>query len=420
MWLNKSGIIKLLLLFFVALNISAYAQSPLKLSLEDSIKMALENNENIEIYKQIKESAKWQLNSTKKAKGVNITWQSNLYRISSNIYNTNFGNTLSMQVPISTGRRIEENINQQRLQLDSADISLKNEEQLIRFAVIEAYYNVLQKQNLLTIAESGVRMSSEQMDVIQTQYDEGTLVKSDLLHMQIELANYQQGLIDAKGSLEIAENQLLSLMGLPDDTQFETTDKFEYTPYPMTLKECLDFAKANRLDSKIAKNAVKQKETQIKILKSEEKPNISAVANKSITDNNAAHFNRSESWEAGVVMTWKIFNNNATKDSVKAAEAEVKRAKAEVDGVDKNIILQTKSAYIKMKAAEKNIETSAEAVLKAKENLSIAQARYEEGVDILLNLTDAQEKLIRAGTNYYTALYEYNLGRANLEKAIGK
>ncbi len=410
----------LFLLFFAVLSVSVYAQDPLQLSLEDCIKMALENNENIEIYKQIKESAKWQLSSAKKAKGVNISWQTSAYRIDRDYYYTTFGNTLSMQVPISTGRRIEETINRQLLQLDSADISLENQKQLIRFAVIEAYYNVLQCKNLVTIAESGVRMSSEQMSVIQTQYDEGALVKSDLLHMQIELANYEQGLIDAKGSLEIAENKLLSLIGLPIDTLIETTDKFEYSPYPMTLEECLEFAKANRLDSKIAKNAVKQSETQIKILKADEKPSISAVASKNITDNKASHFSRNESWEAGVVMTWKIFNNNETKHSVKSAEAEVKRAKAEAVGVDKNILLQTKSAYIQMKSAEKNIETSAEAVLKAKENLSISQARYEEGVDILLNLTDAQEKLIRAGTNYYTALYEYNLGRASLEKAIGK
>lgn len=416
-WIRRNC---LFVIFFFALDTSVYAQSHLQLSLEDSIKMALENNENIEISKQIKESAKWQLSSARKAKGVSITWQTNLYRINSDINNTNFGNTLSMQVPISTGRRLEETINHQRLQLDSADISLENQKQLIRFAVIEAYYNVLQRKNLVTIAESGVRMSSEQLSVIQTQYDEGSLVKSDLLHMQIELANYEQGLIDAKGALEIAENELLSLIGLPDDTLFETTDKFEYSPYPMTLEECLEFAKANRLDSKIAKNAVKQTETQIKILKADDKPNISALANKSISDNNASHYYRSESWEVGVMMTWKLFNNNVTKDSVKAAEAEVKKAKAEVVGVDKNIVLQTKSAYIQMKAAEKNIETSAEAVIKAKENLSIAQARYEEGVDILLNLTDAQEKLIRAGTNYYTALYEYNLGRASLEKAIGK
>ena len=72
------------------MHISVYAQIPLQLSLEDCIKRALENNENIEIYKQIKESAKWQLNSAKKAKGVNITWQTNLYRISSDIYITPF------------------------------------------------------------------------------------------------------------------------------------------------------------------------------------------------------------------------------------------------------------------------------------------------------------------------------------------
>ena len=407
-------------LFFILLDISVFAQTPLQLSLEDSIKRALENNENIEMFRQNKESAKWQLSSARKAKGVSLTWQTNLYRMNSDINNTNFGNTLSMQLPISTGGRIEENINHYRLQLDSADISLKNKEQEISFAVKEAYYNVLQRKNLVTIAESGVRMSSEQLSVIQTQYEEGSLVKSDLLHMQIELANYEQGLVDANGALEIAEIQLLSLIGLPDDTEFETIDKFEYSPYPMTLDECLEFAKANRLDSKIANNAVKQTETQIKILKSEEKPNVTAIANKSISDNNASHFYRNESWEVGVMMTWNFFNNNATKDSVKAAEANVKRAKAEVVGVDKNIVLQTKNAYIQMKTAEKNIETSAAAVLKAKENLSIAQARYEEGVDILLNLTDAQEKLIRAGTNYYTALYEYNLGRASLEKAIGK
>ena len=419
--MNRNFITYFFLLFFIALSFSVYAQSPLQLSLDECIQRALENNENIEIYKQLKESAKWQLSSAKKAKGVSITWQTNFNRISSDYYHSNFGNTLSMQVPISTGKRLEESINHQRLQLDYADISLKNEGQIVRFDVIEAYYNVLQKQNLVTIAESGVRMSSEQMDVIQTQYDEGTLVKSDLLHMQIELANYQQGLIDAKVALEIAEIKLLSLIGLPEDTKFETTDKFDYSPYSMTLEECLEFAKNNRLDSKIAKNTIKQTETQIKILKAEDKPTLSATANKSISDNKSgSHFDRSNSWEAGVMMTWKIFNNRATRDDIKAAEANVKKAKAEALGVDKSIILQTKSAYIQMKAAEENIKTSAEAVLKAKENMSIAQARYEEGVDILLNLTDAQEKLIRAGTNYYTALYEYNLSRASLEKAIGK
>ena len=41
--------------------------------------------------------------------------------------------------------------------------------------------------------------------------------------------------------------------------------------------------------------------------------------------------------------------------------------------------------------------------------------KYSLGYDV----TDAQEKLTQARTNYYTALYEYNLNKAALAKAMG-
>ena len=45
--------------------------------------------------------------------------------------------------------------------------------------------------------------------------------------------------------------------------------------------------------------------------------------------------------------------------------------------------------------------------------------RHVEGVDILLNVTNAQDKLAQTQTNYFTALYQYNLYRAQLEKTMG-
>ena len=72
-----------------------------------------------------------------------------------------------------------------------------------------------------------------------------------------------------------------------------------------------------------------------------------------------------------------------------------------------------------MKTAEDNIKAAAAAVKQAEESYTIAQVRYEEGVDILLSVADAQEKLTQARSNYSTALYQYNLYRATLEKAMG-
>ena len=72
-----------------------------------------------------------------------------------------------------------------------------------------------------------------------------------------------------------------------------------------------------------------------------------------------------------------------------------------------------------MKAAEENIRSTSLAVSQAEESSVIARVRYEEGVDILLTVTNAQEKLNQARTNYFTALYQYNLYKAQLEKALG-
>ena len=58
-------------------------------------------------------------------------------------------------------------------------------------------------------------------------------------------------------------------------------------------------------------------------------------------------------------------------------------------------------------------------VKQAEDSYMIARIRYEEGVDNLLGVTDAQEKLTQARSNYLTALYQYNLFRARLEKAMG-
>ena len=49
----------------------------------------------------------------------------------------------------------------------------------------------------------------------------------------------------------------------------------------------------------------------------------------------------------------------------------------------------------------------------------IAQMRYTEGIDNNLSVMDAQEKLTEARTNYYNALYTYNISKAQLDKAMG-
>lgn len=435
-----------------ATNFSA-SEAAVPLTLEESIQLALTNDEQIAAALADTKSARWSLSAARRQGGPTLSWSSNAYKIGgrdyrayndahdaygnggrdlydseghyrghvngSVAYHNTFANDFGVEIPLYTGGRLEGTIKSRGYQLNAADLTLENIKQTIRYQTIAAYYEVLQQQNLLNVAEGAVRMATEQLNIIQIQFEEGVVAKADVLQMQVQLANYQQNLVSTQGNLEVAAATLLNTIGLPEDTEIDVTDNFSYAPFQFTLDECLAFALENRPDGAAALYNIKQAEAQADAAKAGNRPSVSGVASKYIAANGAFQQDRSANWQIGVQMKWNIFDNNVTSANVHAAKAAVDSAQANFERIEKNIRLQTRSAYTLMKSAEENIRSTAAAVKQAEESSVIARVRYEEGVDILLTVTDAQEKLTQARTNYFTALYQYNLYKAQLEKAIG-
>lgn len=414
---------------------SGAGEAAVPLSLSESVGMALARDKSIEAAEAGKGTAKWQLSAARRASGFSVNWRSNASTIGganyllnrsryavgliSDPYHYTYANTVSAEFPLYTGGRIENNIKARRHGLSAADLTLENTKQTVKYQTTEAYYNVLQRKNLLDVAESAVRMSGQQLRLIEAQYSEGAVAKADVLQMQVQLANYRQTQVSAAGNLDVAKETLLAYIGLPRGTEIETTDVFSYEPFPMALPECLDYAFAHRPDAAAAKYTLKQAEAQKDAAKAGYRPTVSAIASTSIADGKPFRRERSDAWEAGLALSWSVFDNLVTEANVNAAKFTAERAEAEAALLLRNVRVQTESAYIRMKAAEENIRAADEAVKQAEERLMIAEVRYEEGVDILLAVTDAQEKLTQARTNYYTALYDYNLNKAALAKAMG-
>ena len=102
-------------------------------------------------------------------------------------------------------------------------------------------------------------------------------------------------------------------------------------------------------------------------------------------------------------MTWKLFDNNVTTAQVHENEATVKRLQSAANQTGESVELDVRKAYNSLKAAEKQIATMKIAVSQAEEDYNIAQIKYVEGVDINLEVMDAQEKLTEARMNYSNA-----------------
>jgi len=270
------------------------------------------------------------------------------------------------------------------------------------------------------VQKQALELLQEHLRNVTIQYEVGTVAKSDLLSTSVQLANTQQSLTTAQGNYQTAVAQLNNVLGLPVDTEVAASDKIDFVKYNLDEAHCLEYALAHRPDGIAAKYEVKRAEANKNAAKSGYRPNISAVVGGDFA---GEHFlsgdHRTDRWSVGLEMTWNIFDNGVTAAQVNQYKAAKRRAESAALQQIETIQLEVHNAYIALKTAEKNIETTAAAVAKAEEEFSIAQVRYVEGVDTNLNVMNAQEKVVETRNNYYTAVYTYNTSRAQLEKAMG-
>ena len=429
-----------------------FAES-LRINLDDAIEMALKNNRTIEQSADDREAARWNLSAARRSFGPTLSWSSTSQRIGGRYYENyrvrrelfqttpeylrryysltnnlsdypkyeaeNY-NAINFSFPLYSGGRLEAQKKSAEYSLNSADLILENTRQSIKFQTAQAYYQVLQYDNLMEIRQQEMKNLSEHLETVKIQYEVGTVAMSDVLATNVQLANSRQNYNSAQISYENAIANLNNLIGLPVETTLLVDDNLKYTPFDRDENSCVEYALTHRPDGIAADFTVKSYEEAVSQAKSGSRPNVSAVVSGSINGEGAFKADHiAERWTAGLEMRWNIFDNNVTSANVHRAKALQQKAESQAQQQLETIRLEVHNAYTSLRISEKNVKLSEETIKQAQEQYLISKVRYEEGVDTNLSVMDAQEKLTQAQTNYLSALYSYYTSRAQLEKAMG-
>ena len=402
------------------------------MTLEESVRTALDNNYTIKQQEAEYDSAVWARHQARRSFGPTVNWQSTATKMGGKYYEDsldltrNYGNTLSLTMPIYTGGQLEGAIKAADLAMNANELGLELCKQQVKAATMSAYYQALQAQNQIKVAQDSVNTLTEHLKNVNAQYTVGTVAKSDVLGTQVQMANAEQNLINANNSYDVAIASLNNVMGLPTDTELKLTDSLDYNVYEIPLEECTAYARSNRPDVLMADYQVAIAQAGVQQARAGYLPKVSAQASKSWagdspfgSEETDKRYGQNNNWTAGLVLSWDIWDNNVTQSKVNQAKAAVAKAEAAAENTRQSGDLEVRTAYLNLKAAEKSINTTQVAVDKAQEDYKIAQVRYAAGVGTNLDVMDAEEKLAQAQTNYYTALYNYNSSKAALDKAMG-
>lgn len=327
--------------------------------------------------------------------------------------------------PIFSGFSLENQYKLSRLGLDIAQLRRQLASQDVILRTKDAYFSVLKAEKLLEVARQTVIQITEQKKVAQNFYEVGMTPLNDLLEAEVELANAEQEVVVAENNLDVARSNFNLLLRRPLDTPVKLADALDYLPFIYDLEYCLETARNKRLEVVVAEKEVDVAEKEVDLAKQTLYPSLDLrgsyfrLGDEFDVDGGEGIFDP-DGWTVVAVASWDFWEWGRTTHGVTEKLRQQNQAEYNRDDVLDRIMLEVKSAFLRTKNTERFIRTVEKSIEQAKENLRINQERYREQVANSTEVTIAQTLLTRTMTNYYNALYEYQITKAELQRAMGE
>jgi outer membrane protein len=278
-----------------------------------------------------------------------------------------------------------------------------------------AYYNVLQTEKNVGLANDAVQRLAEHLAIVKAQYSEGTVIKSDVLRTEVELAQAKQNHSKAENDYRLADSHLVMLLGLPADQEVTLAETSTALNYAGSVTQAVQTALSERAELKQAYQEEKAAQQGIQIAQSGQLPSVNLSLKKEWKNQDAS----ANDWTAQMAVSFNLFDGNRTKAKIKQAEWETTQKHELLQQKTEKVTLETKEAYFNMQNARTAMEIAFQVVGKAEEDYMIAQVRYQSGIGTNLDVIDAQGALTTAKFNYINARYDYNKYTVQLAQAMG-
>ena len=311
-------------------------------------------------------------------------------------------------------------INRAREMNIAAKRQLERTDQEILFRVVQSYYGVLLAAKQLEVAEQAEKTAKSIMDRSQVRFDAGLVVESDLLSAKVRLASREQELIRARNNLELARVQLSTAMGVPAVAQYQPADPLaERTltaaPLPALEQEAL----ATRPDLKRIEAQQSAQELSLAIAKSSFGPRLKAFAGWELDNPTFLAGGGGNNWLGGIELQIDLFQGGAKRAALSHERANAERIAALKQAARDSVRLEVQQAYFDQDASQQQVEVARTAIAQAQESLRINQDRYDGGLLTITDLLGAEEAARRSQTDYWQAVYQFQVSYANLELASG-
>jgi len=242
------------------------------------------------------------------------------------------------------------------------------------------YYNVLAAEKTIEINETKLNSANEQLRVINLKFNNGSATKAEVLGGEMSVQQAQTDFDSVKDDLKMAKLDLLNALDLSFETEIILTDKeLKYVPTKdVSLGKAIEKAKAERPEILSTENALE----------------VQKIETHAYTG---------------------YYTSNLRQ--YKAAEEKLKDAELSIPQAYKDVELDVRKLYLSLVKAERELVNMDKTVEIAKEASRVNKLLYENGMVSSLDVIEANAKLAQAEIGRYQLLVAYNLNKLKFDNS---
>jgi outer membrane protein len=335
----------------------------------------------------------------------------------------NYQWTWFLRQPLFTGFALISSFRLSELGIDQSQLEMDLEKLDLVLRVKEAYFNILGADKLVEVAQTTVESLTQTVKVARSFFEVGMIPVNDVLKAEVELASAEQSLVRAKNQAQTTRSTFNTVLVRRVTEPVEVEDILVFKPEVGEYDAYVKLALENRPEIKLLDVSLLQADQQVRLAKSKYYPEI-GLTYQYISQGDSASVSGSpyvdaNNWQVLAVANWTFFEWGKTYYAGKEKESVKRQLQETKADVEDGIRLQVKQSMLDLDSSAKNIPTTQKGIESGEENLRVNAERYRAQVSTITDLLDAQTLLARVRLDYYRALYDHNLAKARLDRALG-
>lgn len=413
---------RVVLIFLIILSFlkPLYAQELKTLSLQECIDIALKKNPDILASKYTVEKSFFKIGEARSgyfpeidlSLGYQRTYQEGK---TGEEYSKQYSGQISLTQTLFDFGKTSKQVEVQQELYKSTQWQDKDTVLQIIYNVKEAYFSVLKAKKQKETALEVIRQSKRHLDLAKGFYEVGLKPKIEVTKAEVELSNATLNLITADKQLSQALLNLKVAMGAVDMQDFDIKQE-EYAVRKLDEKELLNVAIERNPQLQAIKFNKQASISTEELVKKEYMPKFTGSASYGYLNED---FPLDKKWTLFLQMSLPLFSGWSTTYKLKQAKADTTYYVYKEDSLRQQITSQIKNLFVQLKEASQKIETLKIALKQAKENLDLAMGRYEVGIGSSIEVVDAIVLYEQTNTQYWQAVYDYNVTYAQIQKTAG-